>query len=82
MEAYIPKLMIKSKLVNVLYFLHQNNFLFTESPQISIIGEITQYFTSIAWFFVQTLIGFDESVHVDLERLSVLASHDAGGTSV
>ena len=42
---------------------------------------LMQLFSRTSWNFVQSIVGFDDQIHIDLANLPLIAQNDVGGTS-
>ena len=70
------------RVVEILQFLGFDSFLYLESDVFPALGLVCEKLTGICVDAVRLLCGNSEVVHYNASRMSVMASHEPGGSSI
>jgi hypothetical protein len=66
----------------ILIKLQDYDFLVFNSPEFPFLGKFATYSPRLCYDLIKTLAGQQKKDHINLKRLSVMASHEPAGTSV
>ena len=70
------------RVADILQFLGMDSFLYLESDVFPALGLVCEKLTGICVDAVRLLCGNSEVVHYNASRMSVMASHEPGGSSI